>query len=115
MAVDILTSVARSGFSHPLAISPTLVALTTSSDPQIAGKGYATLSLLHQKHASLLATRFAEPAKKSHAYARAVAGNELVHGGFRPAVSASSFKLTSGRSTGYREDPTLSHFGRWYR
>ena len=80
VAVDILTSVARSGFSHPIAISPTLVALTTSADPQIAGKGYATLSLLHQKHATLLATRFSEPAKTSHAYARAVAGEEVLHG-----------------------------------
>ncbi|ORY37374.1 sister chromatid cohesion C-terminus-domain-containing protein, partial [Leucosporidium creatinivorum] len=94
VAVDILTSVARSGFSHPLAISPTLVALTTSADHQIASKGYATLSLLHQKHASLLATRFAEPAKTAHSYARAVAGQEVVHG--------------------YRDDPVLSHFGRWY-
>ena len=88
LAVDVLTSVARSGFSHPLSISPTLVALTASPDGHLASKAYATLTLLHQKHATLLATRFAEPAKTTHEYLKALAGEEVVKGAFavRPSL-----------------------------
>lgn len=80
VAVDILTSIARSGFSHPLTIAPVLVALTSSSDPQISTKVYATLSLIHSKHATLLATRFAEPVKASYTYAKAVSGANAARG-----------------------------------
>lgn len=83
IAIEILTSVARSGFSHPLSISPTLIALTASPESRLANKASATLTLLWQKHSTLLATRFAEPAKVTFEYLMAVHGgaNEAVRGG----------------------------------
>ncbi|GAA5958783.1 hypothetical protein JCM21900_004761 [Sporobolomyces salmonicolor] len=94
LGVDLLSMIARSGFSHPISLSPTLVALTASADSQIASKAYSTLSILHQKHASLLATRFLEPAKAAHAYVTSVEGGAATRG--------------------YRGDPPESHFGRWF-
>ncbi|GAA5875871.1 hypothetical protein JCM1840_002960 [Sporobolomyces johnsonii] len=94
LGVDLLSMIARSGFSHPITLSPTLVALNASADSQIASKAYSTLSILHQKHASLLATRFLEPAKAAHAYVTSVEGG--------------------APTRGYRGDPPESHFGRWF-
>jgi cohesin loading factor subunit SCC2 len=87
--------VARSGFIHPLSLAPTLVALTASTDSQVASKANSTLTILHQKHASLLVTRFIEPARASHNYAKANAAPALPRG--------------------YRGDPPDSCFGRWFR
>lgn len=87
IAFDILAIVARSGFGHPLSISPTLVALTSASDPQLAQRAYSMLSLLHQKHASLLATRFVEAVKVCFGYAQATAGEYLLQGEFAAAFS----------------------------
>lgn len=87
--------VARSGFSHPLALAPALVAVTASEDKQVASKANSTLTILHQKHASLLVTRFLEPAKVSHTYAKAAAG------------------LVPPR--GYHGTPPDSRFNRWFR
>ncbi|SCZ88805.1 BZ3500_MvSof-1268-A1-R1_Chr10-4g03099 [Microbotryum saponariae] len=98
VGVDLLTAVARSGFSHPLTIAPYLVALTTSPDAQTSSQAHATLSLLYQKHASLLSTRFLEPAKVAFTFSRSNA---------RGANQ-------SQRITGYRGDPPVSHFGPWY-
>ncbi|KAK4330559.1 Sister chromatid cohesion protein 2 [Rhodotorula toruloides] len=94
IGVDLLSTIARSGFSHPLSLSPTLVALTASPDAQLSAKAFSTLSLLHQKHASLLATRFLEPAKSTHAFIAALSPDE-------PA-------------RGFRSDPPESMLGRWY-
>lgn len=94
IGVDLLSTIARSGFSHPLSLSPTLVALTASPDPQLSAKAFSTLSLLHQKHASLLATRFLEPAKSTHGFLAASSPDE-------PA-------------RGFRGDPPESMLGRWY-
>lgn len=94
IGVDLLSTIARSGFSHPLSLSPTLVALTASPDAQLSAKAFSTLSLLHQKHASLLATRFLEPVKSTHAFIAALSPDE-------PA-------------RGFRGDPPESMLGRWY-
>ncbi|SCV73614.1 BQ2448_6044 [Microbotryum intermedium] len=100
VGVDLLTSVARSGFSHPLTITPHLVALATSPDAQISSQAYATLSLLYQKHASLLSTRFVEPAKVAFMFSRSSARAQQ--------------QAPRQRVSGYRGDPPVSHFGRWY-
>lgn len=113
LAVDVLTSVARSGFSHPLSISPTLVALTASPDSHLASKAYATLTLLHQKHVTLLATRFAEPAKATHGYMKGLAGAQVVKGAFAAFLPVPG-RRADGRSAGYAGEPHVSHFGRWY-
>ncbi|GAA5844746.1 hypothetical protein JCM11251_002267 [Rhodosporidiobolus azoricus] len=94
IGVDLISTIARSGFSHPITLSPTLVALTASADQQLATKAYSTLSLIHQKHASLLATRFLEPARAAHSFVKASAGGELVRG--------------------YRGDPPDALLGRWF-
>ncbi|GAA5904538.1 hypothetical protein JCM6882_004901 [Rhodosporidiobolus microsporus] len=94
VGVDLISTIARSGFSHPITLSPTLVALTASADPQLVAKAYSTLSLIHQKHASLLATRFLEPARAAHAYVKASAGEEPVRG--------------------YRGDPPEALLARWF-
>ncbi|GAA5948648.1 hypothetical protein JCM10213_003568, partial [Rhodosporidiobolus nylandii] len=94
LGADLVSTIARSGFSHPLTLAATLVALTASVDPQVAGKAYSSLALIHQKHASLLATRFLEPARATHAYVKAMAGEEPVRG--------------------FRGDPPDSLLGRWF-
>ncbi|GJN94290.1 hypothetical protein Rhopal_007364-T1 [Rhodotorula paludigena] len=95
LGADLLNMIARSGFSHPITLSPTLVALTTSPDPQLSTKAYSTLALLHQKHASILATRFLEPARAAHAFVKSMCGQDEV-------------------LQGYRNDPPESLLGRWY-
>lgn len=71
VAVDLLSATARSGFSHPITISPTLAALTASSDAQLAGKAFSALAVLHQKHTSILASRFLDSARAVFAYVQA--------------------------------------------
>lgn len=100
LAVDILSSIARSGFGHPLSVSPTLIALTSAPDAQIAQKAFSMLSLLHQKHASLLATRFLEPAKVSFEYSKVSASVEA-----RGAV----VQGWTGK------EACTSCFGRWFK
>ncbi|KAK4701477.1 cohesin loading factor subunit SCC2, partial [Phenoliferia sp. Uapishka_3] len=94
MAVDIICSIARSGFSHPLGIAPVLVALSATSDANLADKAFATLTLLHSKYATLLASRFFASAQMSHDYASRSAGINEVRG--------------------YHGSAYISHFGRWY-
>ncbi|GAA5844309.1 hypothetical protein JCM9279_001763 [Rhodotorula babjevae] len=95
LGLDLLSTIARSGFSHPITLAPTLVALTASGDAALANKAYATLAVLHQKHASLLVTRFLEPARAAHTFALAAVGEgEMLRG--------------------YRGDPPESLLGRWY-
>ncbi|GAA6048643.1 hypothetical protein JCM3770_001996 [Rhodotorula araucariae] len=95
LGLDLLNTIARSGFSHPITLAPTLVALTASADTALASKAYATLAVLHQKHASLLVTRFLEPARAAHAFAdRARGDGETLRG--------------------YRGNPPESLLGRWY-
>ncbi|KPV73441.1 uncharacterized protein RHOBADRAFT_55179 [Rhodotorula graminis WP1] len=95
LGLDLLNTIARSGFSHPITLAPTLVALTASGDAALANKAYATLAILHQKHASLLVTRFLEPARAAHTFAvSAVGDGETLRG--------------------YRGDPPESLLGRWY-
>ncbi|GAA5903419.1 hypothetical protein JCM8208_001915 [Rhodotorula glutinis] len=95
LGLDLLSTIARSGFSHPITLAPTLVALTASADAALANKAYATLAVLHQKHASLLVTRFLEPARAAHTFAlTAVGEGETLRG--------------------YRGEPPESLLGRWY-
>lgn len=82
VGVDILTAVARSGFSHPLTMAPPLIALCGSADSTLSSKAYGTLSVLHQKHGSLLATRYLHSVKTVHRYADAVAGTAATRGVF---------------------------------
>ena len=105
IAVDILSSVARSGFGHPLSISPTLVALNSAPDLSIGQKAYSMLTLLHQKHASLLATRFMEHARTSYEYARAMASSKINQEGGAEEMAR-----------GYNNDEVpVSNFGKWYK
>ncbi|GAA5873259.1 hypothetical protein JCM8547_008616 [Rhodosporidiobolus lusitaniae] len=94
LGIDLVGTIARSGFSHPITLSATLVALIASPDSQIASKAYSSLSLIHQKHASLLATRFLEPVRAAHSYTKAISGDEPVRG--------------------YRGDPPEALLGRWF-
>ncbi|KAM0747229.1 hypothetical protein T439DRAFT_97198 [Meredithblackwellia eburnea MCA 4105] len=95
IAVDILTTVARSGFGHPLMIAPVLVALSSTSDANLASKAFATLSVLHQKHATLLASRFFAAAESAHEY-------------------ASKTTLDGSAVHGYDVETSASRFGRWF-
>ncbi|GAA5958305.1 hypothetical protein JCM3765_004786 [Sporobolomyces pararoseus] len=94
VGIDVISMVARSGFSHPLLLAPTIVALTASPDGQVASKANSTFTILHQKHASILITRFLESAKASHAYIKGISAPSLPRG--------------------YRGDPPDSCFGRWF-
>ncbi|GAA6018662.1 hypothetical protein JCM8202_000602 [Rhodotorula sphaerocarpa] len=70
VAVDLLSAIARSGFSHPITLSPTLAALTASDDAQLAAKAFSALAVLHQKHTSILASRFLDSARAIFNYAQ---------------------------------------------
>lgn len=108
VAVDILSSMARSGFIHPLSVLPTLIALTACPDPHFASKAYATLSLIYQKYASLCATRFAEPAKQSHMYMLAVAGANTIPQGKAFFAAKSWNILTSVYNRLSRRSPSIT-------
>ncbi|KAL8277535.1 hypothetical protein RQP46_010090 [Phenoliferia psychrophenolica] len=94
IAVDIICSIARSGFTHPLGIAPVLVALSATPDATLANKAFGTLTLMHQKYSTILATQFFASAKVAHEYALKSAGPDLVRG--------------------YHGPTCISHFGRWY-
>ncbi|GAA5984976.1 hypothetical protein JCM11641_005602 [Rhodosporidiobolus odoratus] len=94
LGADLLSTIAHSGFSHPITLSATLVALTASPDPQTTAKAYSTLSFIHQKHASLLATRFLEPARTTHSYVVSTSGGKPVRG--------------------FRGEPPESLLGKWF-
>ncbi|GAA6060785.1 hypothetical protein JCM10212_005434 [Sporobolomyces blumeae] len=94
LGIELVGMIARSGFIHPLTLAPTLVALSACPDAQVAAKATSTLTILHQKHASLLVTRFLEPARASYSYGKAVAEDAA--------------------PCGYRGDPVDSTFGRWF-
>ena len=68
-AVDILASIVRNGFSHPLSLVPTIVALTGCPDTTVATKANNMLVSLFEKHTSLLATRFSEASRAAFDYA----------------------------------------------
>lgn len=98
VAVDLLSAIARSGFSHPITLSPTLAALTASPDAQLAGKAFSALAVLHQKHTSILATRFLDSARAVFAY---------VSAGTPAGQAVRGYRLNS-------EGVPESLLGRWY-
>lgn len=98
VAVDLLSTIARSGFSHPITLSPTLAALTASADPQLAAKAFSALALLHQKHTSILASRFLDSVRAIHAYVLAANAADVPVRGYRVT----------------NEGVTESLLGRWY-
>ncbi|TKA56971.1 hypothetical protein B0A53_01372 [Rhodotorula sp. CCFEE 5036] len=98
VAVDLLSAIARSGFSHPITLSPTLAALTASDDPQLAAKAFSALALLHQKHTSILASRFLDSVRAIHAYILAGTAADAPVRGYRVNY----------------EGVTESLLGRWY-
>ncbi|GAA5983631.1 hypothetical protein JCM10908_000358 [Rhodotorula pacifica] len=97
IAVDLLSAIARSGFSHPITLSPTLAALTASADSQLAAKAFSALALLHQKHTSILASRFLDSVRAIHAYVLAGVADQPARG----------YRIAN-------EGVTESLLGRWY-
>ncbi|KAJ7719905.1 sister chromatid cohesion C-terminus-domain-containing protein [Mycena metata] len=69
-AIDVLTFTIKQGLAHPLQSFPVIVALETSPSPNLSGRASALHSVLHQKHASLLNTRYIESARASFDYQR---------------------------------------------
>ena len=96
-----------------MALTPTLVALTSSPDAQVASKGYSALALLHQKHASMLASRYIDAAQAAHSYARSAAEGEVARGEL--AVGLSVRNELSKLSAGFYDEPPVSRLGRWYK
>ncbi|QRW06425.1 proline-rich protein Rad9 protein [Ceratobasidium sp. AG-Ba] len=93
-AVDILSFTVRQGLAHPLQCFPIIVALETSHDNSLSARASNLHTLLHNKHASLLNSRYLESVGKSLEYQK---------------------QLQPGNWKGYRLSPNptaLLH--RWY-
>ncbi|KAJ7366455.1 hypothetical protein DFH08DRAFT_1003444, partial [Mycena albidolilacea] len=69
-AIDILTFTIKQGLAHPLESFPVIVALETSPISSLSSRASALHSILHQKHGSLLNTRYIQSARKSFDYQR---------------------------------------------
>ncbi|KLO06964.1 hypothetical protein SCHPADRAFT_1002012 [Schizopora paradoxa] len=67
-AVDILTFTIKQGLAHPLQSFPIIIALETSSNPQLSSRANALHILLHHKHASLLNAGYISACRASFDY-----------------------------------------------
>ncbi|KAF8607050.1 hypothetical protein BDV93DRAFT_436800 [Ceratobasidium sp. AG-I] len=67
-AVDILSFTVRQGLAHPLQCFPIIVALETSHDNSLSSRASNLHTLLHNKHASLLNSRYLESVGRSLEY-----------------------------------------------
>jgi cohesin loading factor subunit SCC2 len=89
-----LTFTIKQGLAHPLQSFPVIVALETSPNTNLCGRASALHSILHQKHVSLLNTRYIQSARASFDYQR---------------------KITKEVVQGFRLQPTpLALLQRWY-
>ncbi|CAE6449430.1 unnamed protein product [Rhizoctonia solani] len=67
-AADILSFTVRQGLAHPLQCFPIIVALETSHDNSLSSRASSLHTLLHNKHASLLNSRYLESVGRSLEY-----------------------------------------------
>ncbi|KAJ7605513.1 hypothetical protein DFH06DRAFT_257355 [Mycena polygramma] len=91
-AIDVLTFTIKQGLAHPLQSFPVIVALETSPSSNLSGRASALHSVLHQKHVSLLNTRYIQSARASFDYQR---------------------KITQDVK-GFRTGPLIALLQRWY-
>lgn len=68
IATEVLTSISNQGLTHPNEVVPTLVALESSSNPQIAKTAFDQHSLVHAKHESLFDREYLSAVETTHAY-----------------------------------------------
>ncbi|KAJ7134305.1 hypothetical protein C8R44DRAFT_770123 [Mycena epipterygia] len=93
-AIDVLTFTIKQGLAHPLQSFPVIVALETSPNASLSTRASALHSILHQKHVSLLNTRYIQSARASFDYQR---------------------KVTPDHVQGFRMQPTpIAVLQRWY-
>ncbi|EDR13190.1 uncharacterized protein LACBIDRAFT_292430 [Laccaria bicolor S238N-H82] len=78
-AIDVLSFTIKQGLAHPLQSFPVIVALETSPSPQISNRASALHSILHNKHASLLNTRYTVSARTSFDYQKKISSG-VIHG-----------------------------------
>ncbi|KAJ3806212.1 hypothetical protein F5876DRAFT_80926 [Lentinula aff. lateritia] len=78
-AIDILTFTVKQGLAHPLQSFPVIVALETSPSISLSNRASALHAILHNKHASLLNSRFTLSAWKSFKYQQRISPGG-VHG-----------------------------------
>ncbi|KAJ3896942.1 hypothetical protein GG344DRAFT_35833 [Lentinula edodes] len=78
-AIDILTFTVKQGLAHPLQSFPVIVALETSPSISLSNRASALHAILHNKHASLLNSRFTLSAWKSFEYQQRISPGG-VHG-----------------------------------
>ncbi|KAJ7644375.1 hypothetical protein FB45DRAFT_897682 [Roridomyces roridus] len=79
-AIDILTFTIKQGLAHPLQSFPTIVALETSSVANLSNRASSLHSILHNKHASLLNSRYVQSARTSFDYQRRISAEGVVEG-----------------------------------
>ncbi|KAJ7465273.1 hypothetical protein FB451DRAFT_1263153 [Mycena latifolia] len=79
-AIDVLTFTIKQGLAHPLQSFPVIVALETSPNAGLSGRASSLHSILHQKHVSLLNTRYIQSARASFDYQRKVTPGQPVQG-----------------------------------
>ncbi|RDB15317.1 Protein rad9 [Hypsizygus marmoreus] len=93
-AIDVLSFTIKQGLAHPLQSFPVIVALETSPLPSLSNRASALHAVLHNKHASLLNTRYTVSARASFDYQK---------------------KIVSGPVKGFRMQPMpVALLQRWY-
>ena len=97
-AIDVLTFTIKQGLTHPLQVSraeelslrvptkesqsfPVVVALETSPIPSISNRASSLHHILHNKHSSLLNSRYLISARASFDYQKLLCGVDAVQGG----------------------------------
>ncbi|KAF8879492.1 hypothetical protein BD779DRAFT_1551796 [Infundibulicybe gibba] len=93
-AIDVLSFTIKQGLAHPLQSFPVVIALETSPIATLSNRASILHAILHNKHASLLNTRYSLSAKASFDYQK---------------------KICSGPVRGFRLQPTpIAMLQRWY-
>ncbi|TFY83179.1 hypothetical protein EWM64_g834 [Hericium alpestre] len=67
-AIDILSFTIKQGLAHPLQSFPVVIALETSPSPTLSSRANALHAILHNKHSSLLNSRYVISARASFEY-----------------------------------------------
>ena len=76
-ATEVITSINRQGLVHPKESAPALVALETSTNPEIASIAYKAHLRLHQQHESMFEREYSRCLPEVFAYQKNITGDTL--------------------------------------
>lgn len=85
-AIELIASINRQGLIHPKECAGVLVALETSTNPQIAKPAFDTHKMLHQQHESMFEREYMRAIHETFYYQRDIVGDPT--GAYRHPFSA---------------------------